>query len=80
MRRRNHNPRFGAECTEEAIELEMEKPITCVESALLGRASRIVDAAGRYISDEKNLIPLSSNGLCDAEITIPASARNVRVR
>ena len=34
---------------EEAIEAEMEKPLTCVESAELGKASRIVDAAGRYI-------------------------------
>ncbi|MFP3014225.1 MAG: phosphoglucosamine mutase [Arsenophonus sp.] len=34
---------------EEAIEAEMEKPLTCVESAKLGRASRIVDAAGCYI-------------------------------
>lgn len=32
-----------------AIEAELEKPISCVESALLGRASRITDAAGRYI-------------------------------
>jgi hypothetical protein len=29
---------------------------------------------------EKNLIPLSSNGLCDALITIPADSRNARVR
>ncbi|CAH0532709.1 Phosphoglucosamine mutase [Vibrio stylophorae] len=34
---------------EAAIEAEMAKPITCVESALLGKASRIPDAAGRYI-------------------------------
>lgn len=31
------------------IEKELEKPLTCVESAKLGRASRISDAAGRYI-------------------------------
>lgn len=50
---------------EEAIELEMEKPITCVESAQLGRASRIVDAAGRYIEFCKGTFPseLSLNGL-----------------
>ncbi|OXM25945.1 phosphoglucosamine mutase [Pantoea sp. AV62] len=50
---------------EEAIELEMEKPITCVESALLGRASRIVDAAGRYIEFCKGTFPseLNLNGL-----------------
>ncbi|MBV4367080.1 phosphoglucosamine mutase [Erwinia sp. BNK-24-b] len=50
---------------EEAIEAEMEKPITCVESAELGRASRIVDAAGRYIEFCKGTFPseLSLNGL-----------------
>ena len=50
---------------EEAIELEMEKPITCVESAALGRASRIVDAAGRYIEFCKGTFPseLNLNGL-----------------
>ncbi|MEQ4529715.1 MAG: phosphoglucosamine mutase, partial [Mixta sp.] len=50
---------------EEAIELEMEKPLTCVESAELGRASRIVDAAGRYIEFCKGTFPgeLSLNGL-----------------
>jgi len=62
---------FSAEGTklpdevEEAIELEMEKPLTCVESAELGRASRIVDAAGRYIEFCKGTFPseLSLNGL-----------------
>ena len=50
---------------EEAIEAEMEKPITCVDSAELGRASRIVDAAGRYIEFCKGTFPseLSLNGL-----------------
>ncbi|QHM73694.1 phosphoglucosamine mutase [Mixta intestinalis] len=50
---------------EEAIELEMEKPLTCVDSAALGRASRIVDAAGRYIEFCKGTFPseLSLNGL-----------------
>lgn len=50
---------------EEAIEAEMNKPITCVESAELGRASRIVDAAGRYIEFCKGTFPseLSLNGL-----------------
>ncbi len=50
---------------EEAIELEMEKPLTCVESAELGRASRIVDAAGRYIEFCKGTFPseLNLNGL-----------------
>ena len=50
---------------EEAIEREMEKPITCVESAELGRATRIVDAAGRYIEFCKGTFPseLNLNGL-----------------
>ncbi|WP_192457677.1 phosphoglucosamine mutase [Musicola keenii] len=50
---------------EEAIEAEMEKPLTCVESAELGRASRIVDAAGRYIEFCKSTFPneLSLNNL-----------------
>lgn len=50
---------------EAAIELEMEKPITCVTSAELGRASRIVDAAGRYIEFCKGTFPsdLSLSGL-----------------
>ncbi|MEI7065374.1 phosphoglucosamine mutase [Dickeya chrysanthemi] len=50
---------------EEAIEAEMEKPLTCVESAELGRASRIVDAAGRYIEFCKGSFPseLSLNSL-----------------
>lgn len=34
---------------EEAIEAMLEQPIDCVESAELGKASRINDAAGRYI-------------------------------
>ncbi len=62
---------FSAEGTklpddvEEAIELELEKPLTCVESAELGRASRIVDAAGRYIEFCKGTFPseLSLNSL-----------------
>ncbi|MGP1959849.1 MAG: phosphoglucosamine mutase [Arsenophonus sp. NC-TX2-MAG3] len=46
---------------EEAIESEMEKPLTCVESAALGRASRIVDAAGRYIEYCKGTFPSNQN-------------------
>ena len=34
---------------EALIEAELEKPLVCVESDKLGRASRITDAAGRYI-------------------------------
>ncbi|STU85588.1 phosphoglucosamine mutase [Klebsiella pneumoniae] len=35
---------------EEAIEAEMEKELTCVDSAELGKASRIVDAAGATLN------------------------------
>ncbi|MEA1062506.1 phosphoglucosamine mutase [Erwinia sp. HR93] len=50
---------------EEAIEAELEKEINCVDSAELGKASRIVDAAGRYIEFCKATFPneLSLNGL-----------------
>lgn len=34
---------------ETAIEQELARPMTCVASEVLGRASRMVDAAGRYI-------------------------------
>jgi phosphoglucosamine mutase len=42
---------------EEAIEAELEKDLTCVDSAELGKASRIVDAAGRYIEFCKATFP-----------------------
>ncbi|MBT9432470.1 phosphoglucosamine mutase [Candidatus Sodalis endolongispinus] len=50
---------------EEAIEAELARPLTCVESAELGKASRIVDAAGRYIEFCKGTFPgnLSLKGL-----------------
>lgn len=50
---------------EEAIEAELEKDLTCVDSAQLGKASRIVDAAGRYIEFCKATFPneLSLSGL-----------------
>lgn len=40
-----------------AIEAELEKELTCVESALLGKAVRIDDAAGRYIEYCKSTFP-----------------------
>lgn len=48
-----------------SIEAQMSKPIACVESAQLGKASRIVDAAGRYIEFCKSTFPspLSLKGL-----------------
>nr|WP_086940468.1 phosphoglucosamine mutase [Thaumasiovibrio occultus] len=39
------------------IEAELEKAITCVESAELGKATRINDAAGRYIEFCKSTFP-----------------------
>lgn len=54
-----------SDALEEAIEAEIEKPINCVKSTQLGRASRIVDAAGRYIEFCKSTFPgeISLNGL-----------------
>ncbi|CRZ45236.1 phosphoglucosamine mutase [Vibrio cholerae] len=48
-----------------AIEAELDKDIECVESAELGKASRMVDAAGRYIEFCKSTFPskLSLSGL-----------------
>lgn len=42
---------------EEAIEGMLEQPMDCVESAELGKASRINDAAGRYIEFCKGTFP-----------------------
>lgn len=42
---------------EEAIEAMLEQPMDCVESADLGKASRINDAAGRYIEFCKGTFP-----------------------
>lgn len=40
-----------------AIEAELDKPMGCVESAHLGKANRIEDAAGRYIEFCKSNFP-----------------------
>ena len=42
---------------EEEIEAMLEQPMDCVESAELGKASRINDAAGRYIEFCKGTFP-----------------------
>ncbi len=39
-----------------AIEAELERPLRCVDSAMLGKAKRIDDAAGRYIEFCKSTI------------------------
>jgi len=48
-----------------AIEQELEKPMITVESAALGKASRIVDAPGRYIEFCKSTVSsqVNLNGL-----------------
>jgi phosphoglucosamine mutase len=48
-----------------AIEAQMEKPMTCVESDRLGKATRINDASGRYIEFCKACFPsdLSLHGM-----------------
>lgn len=40
-----------------AIEAELDKPMTCVSSDLLGKAMRMDDAAGRYIEFCKGTFP-----------------------
>lgn len=44
--------------TELAIEAEIDKEMVCVDSARLGKAERVVDAAGRYIEFCKSTVPL----------------------
>lgn len=41
-----------------AIEAEIDKPMTTVDSSKLGKASRITDAAGRYIEFCKSTVPM----------------------
>jgi len=45
---------------EEAIEEELEKPFSTVESAAMGKAVRIDDAAGRYIEFCKGTVPFGT--------------------
>ena len=45
------------DAVELAIEQEIDKPLTCVESGKLGKAVRIDDAAGRYIEFCKSNFP-----------------------
>ena len=52
----------GAKLSDElelAIEAELEKDMECVDSASLGKAVRVGDAAGRYIEFCKNTVPSS---------------------
>ena len=43
--------------TEQEIEKFLDHPVSCVESAKLGRAVRVNDAAGRYIEFCKSTVP-----------------------
>lgn len=52
-----------------AIEAELDKPMGCVESANLGKAARIEDAAGRYIEFCKSNFP-SNLSLKDLKIVV----------
>jgi len=45
------------DAVEQAIEQELERPITCVPSAELGKAFRVNDAPGRYIEFCKGSFP-----------------------
>ena len=42
-----------------AIEEELDKPMETVDSARLGKAERVPDAAGRYIEFCKSTVPMS---------------------
>ena len=44
-----------------AIEKEIDKPMVTVDSSRLGKASRVVDAAGRYIEFCKSTVPMRMN-------------------
>ncbi len=47
------------DATELAIERELSKPLSCLDSARLGKARRVDDAAGRYIEFCKGTFPSS---------------------
>ena len=49
------------DATEELIERELDKPMTTVSSAKLGKAMRLEDARGRYIEFCKSTIPSRMN-------------------
>jgi len=66
----SHNPHYDngikffssegkklADDIEQAIEQKMDEPLVVVESSRLGKASRVEDAAGRYIEFCKSSIP-----------------------
>ena len=48
------------DAVEEAIEAELENPFSTVDSAHMGKASRVEDAAGRYIEFCKGTVPFGT--------------------
>lgn len=52
------------DAVELAIETALDEPLTMVDSARLGKAERVVDAAGRYIEFCKSSIPLGTSLKC----------------
>ncbi len=46
---------------ERSLEQELEQPFTTVDSALMGKAQRVEDAAGRYIEFCKGTIPFGTS-------------------
>jgi phosphoglucosamine mutase len=61
-----------ADEVELAIEAELDKKMTTVDSALLGKADRVSGAEGRYIEFCKSTIPLSMN-FSDLKIVVDCS-------
>ncbi len=57
------------DAVELAIEVELDNPMGCVESAKLGKATRVNDAAGRYIEFCKSNFP-SKMSLKDLTIVV----------
>ncbi|MBS3785187.1 MAG: phosphoglucosamine mutase [Gammaproteobacteria bacterium] len=57
------------DATELAMEAQLERPLTTVSSAALGKASRLVDAPGRYIEFCKHTLQ-RANGLAGLTIVV----------
>jgi phosphoglucosamine mutase len=65
--------------TERAIEKELDKPFVTVDSARMGKAERIDDAAGRYVEFCKGTVPYGTS-LRGLEIVVDcANGSNYRV-
>lgn len=66
----SHHGQKLADEVEQEIELELESPLTCVESSQLGRASRVPTAAGRYIEFCKSTARLGNGGLAGLSLVV----------